>query len=221
MRTLSKADQFSVLNDMGIAWYVPNSFDASEFLLEAELTQEVASATTEVVHLARPADILRESISPEAAVVSTPPQEEAKVIEVAAVTPFSWLIARSGFITFICDIKQPKLAPVWHAAAQELLADIAIALGSQSPLSSQYFSWPPIEANVSLGDADLGDFLSEYLGSNDSDPVFVLMGASASEHASPVVLKGAKHVAIAALGQLFRDHQQKKVAWQQLKPLCR
>ena len=222
----TNSQRLSVLQKMGISWYVPNDFKSEGFTVETlteALVEPSEQALEEAVVSEVPAVVL-EGLAAEKPIVAAPAvavQDEVQIPVVAAVKPFHWLIARAGFVNFICDIKQERLPPVWHTAAQELLGDIAIAMGVQERFTSQYFSWPPSGANATLGDGDLPDFLGEYLDSDGENTLFILMGDSAQLHAKPVALKGAPSVSCVALGQLFRDQQQKKTLWQQLKPLRR
>lgn len=221
--TIPARQQLHMLAQMGITWYVPSDYTNAAFNAEpvVALADQPAQATP--IDTIALGDVI-DAIAADLDIAATPATAASKALPTStdtsmAVEPFHWLIAGAGFVNFVCDIKQARLAPVWHAAAQELLGDIAIAMGAGEAINSRYFSWPPSGSTNSLSDNDLPDFLAEFLASEGPQAVFVLMGPSAQQHASSLVLKGATTVASATLGQLFKDVQQKKALWQQLKPL--
>lgn len=147
----------------------------------------------------------------------TPPEIPAPV---AMVTPFNWLVARGGFVNFVCDIKQPRLAGVWHGAALELLTDIAIAMGDPQPLTADYFSWP-LAPELNLSDADLHDFLTSYLSKPQSRPIYICLGDVATTQLADLALSDAQKMSGDALGVLFKSAESKRNLWQQLKPWVR
>jgi hypothetical protein len=147
-------------------------------------------------------------------------------IVIEKINSFNLLVATSGSLVFITDVKTNPLTAVWERSVRQFFDEIDLACSStdKKVQSLDYFSWPIAgSGNKSLGEDQLIQLLTGFMRQRivgDKKGV-ILFGDNAKQYGASVVLSmnGLQVIAAPALGVMFTSVTAKAALWRDLQAL--
>jgi hypothetical protein len=234
----------SLLREIGVDWYLPNRpLGLNPPVLEKVLISPVGLKTpllsseiadiTEVKKLnttktkTKPAidfglDTVKKSTKKDSVIAS----KAAPRIVIEKIDSFNLLVASSGSLVFVTDVKTNPLTAVWERSVRQFFDEIDRACSStdKKVQSLDYFSWPIAgSGNKSLGEDQLIQLLTGFMRQRivgDKKSV-ILFGDNAKQYGTSVVLSmnGLQVIAAPALGVMFTSVTAKAALWRDLQAL--
>jgi hypothetical protein len=232
----------SLLRELGVDWYIPRE----ELLLEPTLLQKntiypllqfsskietaplhddatiVRSLTKSKPQIDFGLDTAKKLIKNEQAVAATP----APRIATVKIASFNLLVASSGSLVFVTDVKTNPLTAVWERSVRQFLDEIDLACSSKNikVQALDYFSWPIAgSGNQSLGEDQLIQLLTGFMRQRivGDKKCVILFGDNAKQYGTSVVLSmnGLQVIAAPALGVMFTSVTAKAALWRDLQAL--
>ncbi|MFT6412633.1 MAG: hypothetical protein ACJASL_000415 [Paraglaciecola sp.] len=229
----------SLVKELGIDWCIPRMLLAVKPAQLARVTISpavestasknlvVKAAATPLVKKSTPKidfGLEKPKIMPQTAQAINFKQRPRLVME--KIDSFNLLVASSGSLVFVTDVKSSPLTAVWERSVRQFFDEIDRACSStdKKVQSLDYFSWPIAgSGNQSLGEDQLIQLLTGFMRQRiigDKKGV-ILFGDNAKQYGTSVVLSmnGLQVIAAPALGVMFTSVTAKAALWRDLQAL--
>lgn len=232
----------SLLRELGVDWYLPRE----ELLLEPTSLQKntiypllqfsskietaplhddatiVRSLTKSKPEIDFGLDTAKKLIKNEQAVAPTP----APRIATVKIASFNLLVASTGSLVFVTDVKTNPLTAVWERSVRQFFDEIDLACNSNNikVQALDYFSWPIAgSGSMSLGEDQLIQLLTGFMRQRiigDKSGV-ILFGDNAKRYGVSVVssMNSLKVITAPSLGVMFTNTAAKAALWRDLEAL--
>jgi hypothetical protein len=234
----------TTLKEMGIDWYVPRSILAADsasieritIIREAKPQVQIESESLVSKHVTNSLvkkpklnidfglDTVKRSSTLEQAAASKP----APRIVAEKIASFNLLVASSGSLIFVTDVKTNPLSAVWERSVRQFFDEIDFACGAASKKvqAFDYFSWPIIgNTNMNLGEDELIQFLTGFMRQHitETKKGVVLFGDNAKQYGASVVssINDLHVIAAPSLGVMFTNFSAKAALWSNLQILTK
>lgn len=232
----------SLVRELGIDWYIPRtSLSIAAMSVEnlAIAPKNTPQSDAKLVSLASPSianptvkrskpdidfglDTAKKLIKNEQAVAATP----APRIATVKIASFNLLVASTGSLVFVTDVKTNPLTAVWERSVRQFFDEIDLACSSNNikVQALDYFSWPIAgSGSMSLGEDQLIQLLTGFMRQRiigDKSGV-ILFGDNAKRYGASVVssMNSLKVITVPSLGVMFTNTAAKAALWRDLEAL--